>query len=396
MRPFRPRSVLIIVQNLPLPGDRRVWLECQALRDAGWEVSAITPMAPGDPAYSLHEGVHLYKYPAPTTGVSVLSYIWEFLYCWIRTALLTVRVWRRHRFSVLQACNPPDTFWLLALVMRPLGVRFVFDQHDLCPEVYLSRGRGLSPVLLRGTYWLERMTYRAAARVISTNESYRAVAIERGHVRPETVTVVRTGPDMRRMHRSDPDPGLRRGRSHLAVYLGVMGLQDGVDVLIEAIDQYVHVLGRDDCTFAVLGAGDCWQQIRDQVAELGLDEHVYLPGRVSDEELFAHLSTADVGLCPDPPNPLNDVSTMNKTMEYMAFEVPVVSFDLKETRFSAQDSAVYVADSHPEDFAKAIAALLDDPAERRSMGRRGRERVEEHLDWKHQRPHYLAVYASLD
>jgi glycosyltransferase involved in cell wall biosynthesis len=389
------RSVLIVVQNLPLPQDRRVWLECQALRDDGWEVAAITPKAPGAAVYELLEGVHLYRYKAPKTATDTRSYLWEFLYCWVRTAWLSARVWRRHRFTVMQACNPPDTYWLLALLLRPLGVRFVFDQHDLCPEVYRVRGKASNVWLLKGLYWLERFTYRSADKVISTNESYRDIASRRGRVPEHKLTIVRSGPDASVLKRGGEVSELRRGRAHLAVYLGVMGPQDGVENLVEAIHHYVGTLGRTDTTFALLGSGDCWDAVHASVTRLGLGEFVSMPGWADDEMIAQHLSTADVGLCPDPPNSFNDASTMNKTMEYMAYEVPLVAFDLKETRFSAQDSGVYVQGGRPEDFAQAFAGLIDDPERRADMGARARRRVEEHLDWMHQRPRYLSVYRSL-
>jgi glycosyltransferase involved in cell wall biosynthesis len=296
---------------------------------------------------------------------------------------------------VIQTCNPPDTYFALAALYRLAGKRFVFDQHDLCPETYESRFEQPSRLLLGILRRFERLTYRLADHVIATNESYRAVAIERGDVRPDRVTVVRTGPDDAIMQPGLPDPDLRRGRDHLAVYLGVMGPQDGVDVAIDSIDAYVHQLGRHDCHFALLGSGDCWEELRRRVTELQLDEYVTMPGRVSDDVVFAHFSTADVGLSPDPHSPLNDVSTMNKTMEYLAFGVPVVAFDLPETMVSAGDAAVYVTDGEPTSYAAAIAGLLDDPHRRRVMAIRGRQRVEDVLAWRHQAPAYVGVYAGL-
>jgi glycosyltransferase involved in cell wall biosynthesis len=387
--------VLIIVQNLPVPSDRRVWLECQALVAAGHEVSVICPKAPGDPTYEVLDGVHLYKYaPAPPTE-GVVSFVYEFAYCWLRTLLLSLRVLRRPGFDVIQTCNPPDTYFALAALYRLAGKRFVFDQHDLCPETYESRFEQPSRLLLGILRRFERLTYRLADHVIATNESYRAVAIERGDVRPDRVTVVRTGPDDAIMQPGLPDPDLRRGRDHLAVYLGVMGPQDGVDVAIDSIDAYVHQLGRHDCHFALLGSGDCWEELRQRVTELELDEYVTMPGRVSDDVVFAHFSTADVGLSPDPHSPLNDVSTMNKTMEYLAFGVPVVAFDLPETMVSGGDAAVYVTDGEPTSYAAAIAGLLDDPHRRRVMAIEGRQRVEDVLAWRHQAPAYVGVYAAL-
>jgi glycosyltransferase involved in cell wall biosynthesis len=383
------------VQNLPLPGDRRVWLECQALVAAGYQVTAITPKGKGDPDHEYLDGVHLYKYSPPPATTSTLSFFREFAECWLKTARLARRVRRRHGFDVLQACNPPDTYFALAALVKPFGVRFVFDQHDLCPEVYLSRFDRPSPWLTRALLALERLTYRTADAVISTNESYRRVALSRGRVRPDRVTVVRTGPDENRMRRGRSDPALRRGRRHLVAYVGVMGPQDGVEVLVEAVDHLVHGLSRTDTWFAIMGSGDCWAELKDLVARRGLTDHVHMPGRVSDEELFATLSTADVGVCPDLPGPLNDVSTMNKTMEYMAFEVPVLAFDLPETRVSAGEAAEYVAEATPAALAKALSDLLDRPADRERMGRAGRRRVEDELAWRHQSPRYVEVFDRL-
>jgi glycosyltransferase involved in cell wall biosynthesis len=388
-----PARVLIIVQNLPVPSDRRVWLECQALVSAGHEVTVICPKGDGDPAYEVLDGVRIYKYrPAPATE-GVTSFVFEFAYCWLRTSWLALRAYVRHGFDVMQACNPPDTYFALAALFKVFGVRFVYDQHDLCPETYQSRFAEPSPLLSRALGSLERLTYRTADHVISTNESYRAVAMARGGVEPDRVTVVRTGPDDEVMRAGDADYALRHGREHLAVYLGVMGPQDGVDVALTAIASYVRDLGRRDCHFALLGGGDEWANLRRKVTELELDDYVTMPGRVSDEVVFAHFSTADVGLSPDPHSPLNDVSTMNKTMEYLSFGMPVIAFDLPETMVSAGRAAVYVTSDEPIAFAAELADLLDDPTRRRMMGLHGRERVETELAWRHQAADYLTVYS---
>lgn len=393
--PARP-GVLIVVQNLPVPLDRRVWLECQALRDAGFDVTVVCPKAPGDPGYEVIDGVSLYKYrhypPTRRKGGMVL----EDIYSFSMTALLVARAWRCRRFDVLQACNPQDVFWPLGLVFKALaGGRFVFDQHDLCPELYRSRFPDGPRWIYHGVRLLEWCTYRAADHVIAPNESYRATAMARGEKALDRVTVVRSGPDAARLHRSDPDPSLRRGRRYLVCYLGVMGPQDGVDLVVRAASTVVHDLGRQDISFTLMGGGDCLDEARHLSGELDVADYVLFTGRVPDDLVFAMLSTADVGLSPDPKNPLNDVSTMNKTMEYMAFELPVVAFDLKETRFSAGDAAVYV---HPDDhslYAKAIVDLLDDEPRRREMGRLGRLRVESELGWNHQRERYVALYDRL-
>ena len=388
--------VLVVVQNLPLPGDRRVWLECQALIEAGYRVAAITPKGDGDLSYQELQGVHIHKYKPAFATSGVLSFVWEFAYSWVMTALLTVRVVRRHgRPAVMQACNPPDTYWLLGLLLRLLfRTKFVFDQHDLCPEVYESRfaAKGL---LHRALLLLERATYATADHVIVTNESYRSVALGRGHQRPEDVTVVRTGPDTSAMVAVPPDERYLRGHRHLVHFHGVMGPQDGVDVVLRAAAHVVHVLGRDDIMFGVCGKGDELDRMRELCAQLGLGGSVELPGRVDDDELFARMSTAVVGLSADPPGPLNDVSTMNKTMEYMSLGLPVLAFDLKETRVSAGEAARYVVPATPEAYGDALVALVDDPAAREQMGRAGRCRAVDVLDWSHQRAAYVGAFDLL-
>jgi glycosyltransferase involved in cell wall biosynthesis len=336
----RQRRVLIIVQNLPVPLDRRVWLEAQALVAAGVGVSVICPKGPGDPAFQELDGVRIYQYDPPPPADGALGYLREFLYCWLVTAALAVRVWLRDGFDAIQACNPPDTYWALALPFKALGVRFVFDQHDLCPEVYRSRFSRRGGLLLRALELLERASYRTADQVIATNESYRRIALSRGRRRPETVTVVRSGPNAARMRRGSARPDLKRGRPLLACYLGVMGPQDGVDLLLRAIAVLVHERGRRDCHVALLGFGDCLDELVLLAKELELEDHVSFPGRADNQMIAEYLSTADVGLSPDPRNPLNDLSTMNKTLEYMAYSLPVVAFDLTETRVSAGEAAV--------------------------------------------------------
>lgn len=398
-RGSRRPHVLIIVQNLPVPLDRRVWLECQALRAAGYEVSVICPKGPGDPGRAELEGVHLYKYRPAPEAVGLVGYVREFVYCWVRTALLSVSVWRRRRFDVIQACNPPDTYWLLGLAWRPLGVRFVFDHHDLNPEVFLSRfGPPTSPgqrLQLAALTWLERRTFRTADRVISTNASYRQIALERGDVPAGRSAIVRSGPDTAVMRPIPASPDLRRGREHLVVYLGIMGPQDGVDGVLHAAQRIVHRHRRDEISFALLGFGDCLEQLRAESTRLGLDDHVHFTGRVGPAEIARYLSSATVGVSPDPYSPLNDLSTMNKTMEYMAFALPVVAYRLTETVVSAGDCAVYVEPGDTEGFADAVVALVDDEPRRADLGARGRRRAETTLDWRAQAEVYVGVYDDL-
>lgn len=388
-----------MVQNLPVPLDRRVWLECQALMAVGIGVSVICPKGPGDPSRHVVDGVRIYKYPPPPQANGAMGYVVEFAYCWLWTALLSLVVAFRDGFDAIQACNPPDTYFLLGRLWRVAGKLFVYDQHDLNPEVFLSRfgrPRGLiAKAQLQFLYMLERGTYRTADHVFSTNESYREVALTRGERDPSSVTVVRSGPDTSAMRPIVADPSLRRGREHLAVYLGIMGPQDGVDVTLRALDVLVREYGRTDCHLALLGFGDCLKDLKALSVELDLQDYVTFTGRVGREEIAAYLSTADIGLCPDPKSPLNDVSTMNKTMEYMAYAVPIVSFDLVETRVSAEDSAVYVESGDVVDFAKAWGALLDDEDRRVEMGLRARERVVDVLDWAPQAESYVRMWERL-
>jgi glycosyltransferase involved in cell wall biosynthesis len=354
------RHVLVVVQNLPVPLDRRVWLECQALRAHGYDVSVICPKGPGDPARQVIDGVHIYKYRPPPAARGLLGYALEFVYCWLRTALLTRTVWRRQPFQALQACNPPDTYWLLARWWRRRGVRFVFDHHDLNPELFRSRFG--DPTSLRercelwALTWLERQTFRTADRVISTNDSYRDVALTRGGCTASTVKVVRSGPDTTAMRPLVPEERPADAPYTLA-YLGIMGPQDGVDTVLDVMEELVRTRGRRDVRAVLMGFGDC--------------------------------------LCPDAKSPLNDVSTMNKTMEYMAYALPSVCFDLTETRVSGGDTVLYAAAGDVAAFADHVERLLDDEGLRVGLGLRARQRVCDVLDWRQQADVYVSVFRDL-
>ena len=390
------RRVLIIVQNLPVPFDRRVWLECQALVSAGYRVAVVCPKGRGDPSYQVVDTVELYKYRPYAPGGSKAGFITEYIYSFLATAWLTLKARRKGRFAVLQACNPPDIFWPLARWLRWRdGSRFLFDHHDLCPELYLSRFHEGSTLPHRGLLALERATFRTADQVVSTNGSYAQIAVHRGGKDASAVTVVRTGPDPDKLRRRTPVRELRRGRRHLVAYIGVMGPQDGVDLAVRAAHHIVYELGRKDVSFTFMGGGDSYDELVTLRDELGLRDYVELPGRVPDETVVNVLSTAALGLSPDPKNPLNDLSTMNKTLEYMAFELPVVAFDLKETRVSAENAACYVPDGDIPGYAKTVVGLLDDEPRRKAMGSIARARIEGAFGWPHQRATYVRVYDRL-
>ncbi|PZF79279.1 glycosyltransferase WbuB [Jiangella anatolica] len=385
----------MVVQNIPLRYDRRVRSECRALLDAGYGVTVICPKDTADePDEQVADGVVVRSYPPPPATSGLVSYLVEFVVCWLRTARLSLRAARAEGFDVIQACNPPDTYWLLGLLWKLRGKKFVYDQHDLCPEVYEARFGKRGP-LYRALLLLERATYATADRVVSPNPSYQEIALTRGKLPIERTTVVMSSPDPELMRRGEPHPELRGGREFLVCYIGIMGPQDGVDRLLDAAAHYVHVLGRTDTRFALLGYGDSLDDLRAQCTRLGLDEWVTFTGRVDQAELGRWLSTADVGVTPDPPCEFNHRSTMNKTLEYMAHEVAVVATDLRETMRCAGPAAEYVPDGDPVVMAKTIAMLLDDPNRRARMGATGRQRIETELAWQLQARDYVALYNGL-
>jgi glycosyltransferase involved in cell wall biosynthesis len=390
--------LLHLSQNLPLPFDRRVWMELSALHGAGLEVSAICPTGDSYQApYEVIDGIHIWRYPAPRPSRGLLSYVWEFLYCWVRTFLLSITVLRRRGFDVIHAANPPDTFWAVALPYRLFGKRYVFDHHDLCPELYLARfgAQREGDLPHRALRWLEWAQFRSADLVISTNDSYRQVALGRGRVPADRVIVVRSGPSRERFATVRAvDPSLKRGRQYLVAYLGVMAPQDGVDYLLRAAHHLVR-RGRTDVAFTLMGAGDSFEDLRVLTRELALEEYVHFTGRIPDAEVEVTLATADVCVCPDPLNPLNDVSTMNKILEYMACGRSIVAFDLREHRYSAGEGALYARPNSDEDLADRIGMLLDDPEQRVRMGQYNRQRFLERMAWEHNAGDLVRAYERL-
>lgn len=393
-----PGKVLIIVQNLPVPFDRRVWLEATTLQKSGYQVAVICPKGKGKEyraSYEEIEGVHIYRYPAPPEANSTLGYFFEFAYCWFATAFISLWVWLTIGFDIIHACNPPETYFLLALVYKLLGRKFVFDHHDLSPEMYVAKGGKKGGVLYRCLLLLEKLTFKTADLILSTNESYKRVAIMRGGCSPDRIFVVRSGPDLNRLRRFPPDPSLKQGRRYLACYLGEMCPQDGVDLLLYAIKHLVEKLGRRDTTFVLMGGGPAWKSLKQLCSQLELDEWVIMTGRVSDYDLCRYLSTADICLDPDPFTEWADMSTMNKVMEYMAFGKPIVAFNLTENRFSAQEAAVYATPNSVEHFAELIDDLLRDEHRRMQMGEYGRQRVEKELSWEHSASVLIEAYSLL-
>ncbi|MGI5472274.1 glycosyltransferase family 4 protein [Streptomyces sp. CA-132043] len=389
----RGRRALILVENLSVPFDRRVWQECMTLRDVGWDVHVICPKGSkrDTEAEAVIDGVRIHRYPLRAATGGPAGYLREYGSALWHTLRLARKV---GPVDVVHACNPPDLLFLPALWLKRRGARFVFDQHDLVPELYLSRFDRGKDLLYRAVCALERRTYRAADIVLATNESYRDVALRRGGKRPADVFVVRSAPAVDRFQPVPPEGELKRGKSHLLCYLGVMGPQDGVDYALRALAKLRDELGRTDWHAVFVGAGDAFDAMVELSRQLGLGEQVQFTGRIPDADLVRYLSTADVCLSPDPRNPLNDVSTMNKVLEYMAMGRPIVSFDLREARVSAGDAAVYAPANDEAEFAKLIALLLDDPERRARMGEIGQERVSGPLSWRNSQKSLLAAYAA--
>ena len=398
---LRPDSVnkphvLIIVQNLSVPYDRRVWLECNSLVDNGFDVSVICPRAKGDSKRETLNGVRIYRYaPAPMTS-GVLSFLVEFTYCFIRTFILSLKIQFRKKIDVVQTCNPPDTYWVLGLFFRIFGSTFVFDQHDLCPEIFDARfgeNPGILKRLLRkGLVLFEKGNYRTACKVISTNESYRELALTRGQKSDSDVVIVRSGPNPERLYPVEKNTELLQGHKHLLVYIGVMGPQDRVDIAIDSLNFLHKEMDRSDVCLALLGDGDCYEELQAQVKDLGLEDHITFTGRANDETIRKYFSSASLGIAPDPATPFNSHSTHNKIMEYMIFSLPVVAFNLKETIKSGKDAVRVVGENaSPAAMAKEIAQLLDDENERKKMGEYGRQRVLDDLVWSHQSKAYVDV-----
>ena len=389
------RRVLILVENLPSPFDRRVWQEACTLRGAGYEVSIICPTGPGcERRFEVIDGVHIYRYRLPFEAAGAAGYLVEYPVAVVRTFMLAWRVLLTRGFDVVQACNPPDLLFLVGAFFKLLGKKFVFDHHDLCPELYQAKF-GQRDFFYRLLLWLERATFHAADVSIATNDSYREIAITRGRMPPGRVFVVRSGPSLARLQRLPPDIRRKCGRRYLVGYVGVIGQQEGIDSLLRSVQHLVFAMGRRDIHFALVGSGPALERMKALAVELRVAAFVTFTGRVPDHELLVVLSTAEVCVNPDTANDMNDKSTMNKVLEYMALGKPIVQFDLTEGRWAAQGASLYARRHDPADFAAKIAELLDDPARRAAMGAAGRSRVETQLEWSHQAPRLLAAYEAL-
>ncbi|HLX24517.1 MAG TPA: glycosyltransferase family 4 protein [Usitatibacter sp.] len=389
------RRVLFLVENLPSPFDRRVWQEATALAAAGYGVSIICPTGKGfEKHFEEIDGIAIHRYDLAVEASGAAGYALEYGLALFWTSVLAWRVLATRGFDVIHACNPPDLFFLIGGGFKLLGKKFVFDHHDINPELYEAKF-GRRDLFWKLMVFLERLTFRTADVSIATNESYRGIATGRGGMDPGKVFVVRSGPSLERLRIMPPDPSLKRGRRFLVGYVGVMGKQEGIDLLLHAAREIVKTHGRHDIHFGLVGGGTSLEEMKALAKTLEIEDYVTFTGRVPDAELLAMLNTADVCVNPDIANDMNDKSTMNKIMEYMALGKPIVQFDLTEGRFSAREASLYAKANDSRDLAARIVELIDDPARRAAMGAYGRERVENELEWRYEVPKLLAAYRSL-
>ena len=390
MSEFAGKHVLIVIENLPAPFDRRVWQEATTLKEEGADVSIICPKMKGyTDSYEKIEGIEIYRHPLPAEGHGALGYLLEYSIALFWELVLSIKIFLKKRFHVIHGCNPPDLIFLVALPFKLLGVKYVFDHHDINPELYIAKfdKKGL---FYRSMLLFERLTFQAADYSIATNQSYRKIAIERGKMNPENVKVVRSGPSLKRLRLTSGNEAYKKGRTFLVGYVGVIGVQEGLDLLLDSVHYIVK--RRKDVQFAIVGGGTALDEIRLLADDMGLSEYVDFYGRVSDEKLVDILNTCDVCVNPDKPTEMNNLSTMNKIMEYMALKKPIVQFDLKEGRASALEASLYAKNHDTIDFAKKVMWLLDHEEERTEMAKFGYDRVLNELSWDYERENLINFY----
>lgn len=395
----KPLKVLMLIENACWPGDQRVKNEAAALREKGYQVSIICPKMSlrlqDQESYLWVNNMHVYRYSLPSTTNTHTAYIIEYVFALLMTFWLSLRVLFRHGFDVIHAANPPDLFFTIGLFYRLFGKKFIFDQHDLAPELFKVKFKDRMNPLYKLQLFFEKCSYRIADMVIVTNLSQKQKAIERGGCSIDKVVVVRNGPDLERIKLVPQESELKRGRRYLLAYEGEMAVQDGVDCTLYALDWLIHKCGRQDVSLVLMGDGPNAAKLRVLAHELQLDEYVHFTGWVKSDDLVRYLATADIGLVPDPQNELNEFSTMVKTLEYMAMGKPIVSFDLAETRYSAQKAALYATPNVVEDFADKIMILLDNEELRDRMGVMGHQRVIEELSWDNTKKNLWFAYETL-
>jgi glycosyltransferase involved in cell wall biosynthesis len=390
MSVFAGKHVLIIIENLPAPFDRRVWQEATTLKESGAEVSIICPKMKGyDRSFEQIDGIDIYRHPLPVEGHGALGYLMEYGTAIFYELLLSARIFFKKRFQVIHGCNPPDLIFITALFFKPFGVKYVFDHHDINPELYLAKF-GRKDFFYRCMLFFERLTFQVADYSIATNESYKKIAIERGGMPANRVQVVRSGPSLKRLKLTAGNNTYKKDREFLIGYVGVIGVQEDLDLLLESVQHIVQQ--RHDVQFAIVGSGTALEEIKAQTKQMGLEAYVDFYGRVSDEKLVDVLNTCDVCVNPDRPTEMNNLSTMNKIMEYMALRKPIVQYNLKEGRASALEASLYAENDDTADFANKIMHLLDHPEKREHMGTFGYNRVLNELSWDYEQVRLVNFY----
>ena len=388
------RKILIIVENLPVPFDTRVWQEATTLVENGYTVSVICPKGKGyEKEEEVLAGVHVYRHDLKTEGSGFVGYVKEYGSALYHEIRLAKKIYKEIGFDVIHGCNPPDDIYMVAKHFRKYGVRYVFDHHDICPELFEAKF-GKKGLLYKSQLWLERQTYRHAAFAFVTNESYKKIAIERGGMEPAKVYVLRSGPRLERLRIQEPKPELKKGRKYMVGYLGVIGKQEGIPYLLEAARYIRNELHRDDICYGIVGGGTSLEELKTLSVSMGIDDIVTFTGRAPDDVMLDYLNTADICVNPDEYNPMNDKSTMNKVLEYMALGKPIVQFDLTEGKYSAKEASVYANPNDAVDMAKKIVELLDNPQKRQEMSAYGRKRIVEELSWEHTSKALLAGYEA--
>jgi glycosyltransferase involved in cell wall biosynthesis len=390
---FEGKHILMIVENLPLPFDRRVWQEANTLKENGAEVSIICPKMKGyTRSYECINDIHIYRHPLPPEAKGAFGYFREYFAALFWEFFLSWKIYFKKRFHVIQGCNPPDLIFIVALFFKLFGVKYVFDHHDINPELYIAKynKKGL---FYRFLLWAERLTFMTADHSISTNESYREIAITRGKMPPQKVTVVRSGPKLDRLKITPGNQKYKKGRKYLVGYVGVIGEQEGLDLLLESAKSIT--LQRRDIQFAIVGGGTDLEKLKKMSAAMGLNDYVDFYGRVDDETLVDVLNTADICVNPDKPTVMNNLSTMNKIMEYMALKKPIVQYDLKEGRVSAGAASLYAINNNTYDFASKITWLLDNERERKKMGETGYQRIINELSWDYEKNKLVDFYKEV-
>ena len=388
----RERSCVIVVENLPVPFDRRVWQEAQALRQAGWRVSVICPTSPRYPLkFEEIDGIAVYRHALPLEARARFAYLVEYSSALFHQLRLLLKVHKEQGFSVIQACNPPDLIFLVALPFKLVGKRFIFDHHDISPELFVLKF-GRKGILYRLLLTFEWLTFKSADLVISANDTFREIAIGRGGKRPEKVVAVYSIPDRKNIFRTAPNRCIRRRRKFVLGYLGIISNQDGVDHMIRAAHHLVRDHGFTDFQAVIVGDGPALPSLRVLARELGVDEHITFTGYLSGETLLQHLSAFDIGLIPDPINEFNDKLSMNKVFEYTALGIPIVAYRLAETQRLLGEVAIYAESPDPQGLAVACLQLMRDDALRAECSAKAAELSQESFNWPTEAEKYVAAY----